>query len=394
MSDREIAEAIFGLLFEGGGEAAFIFDRPTQRLVAANANLAEMLDVDPAALVDLALADLLVEDGERDPTAPGQYEEVALRRSDGYPVFVSLIVTHVDHPTWGELAACLARDTTERRSLESELVAKHSALFAAHADLERAYAQLAEAKQQLEQRNREITMLAGEVSRFGYRAAIGELVAGIAHHLNNPVGALISTIRRLGLKVADLPPGQARTDIEHLLGRGREITTRIESNVSAILRAHASGTLDNTPRMLDVGRELETAVMMFADRLGEVKVVQEFEDVAQVRIPQDSLHHVVSNLIDNSLRAMGAQGTLTLSVQPRPDAVAVRIADTGGGVDPEVRPRLFDPILSARPGGSGLGLSTAQRLARAWGGDLSYQPIPGGSAFEIVIPTSAPKEAP
>jgi two-component system nitrogen regulation sensor histidine kinase GlnL len=84
---------------------------------------------------------------------------------------------------------------------------------------------------------------------------------------------------------------------------------------------------------------------------------------------------------------MRDRGTLTVSVQGRAEAVAIRIADTGGGVPSDVRSRLFEPILSARPGGSGLGLSTAQRLARAWGGDVSYLPIPGGSVFEVLIPS-------
>jgi signal transduction histidine kinase len=387
MTAQTIADAVFGLLFDSGAEAAFIVDRTTGQIVAANVCMSDMLAVDHGVLIGYRLQDLLYENLDRDITAPGQYEEVALRRSDDYPVFVSLNVTHVDHPDWGSLAACLARDTTERRSLERELVAKHSALFAAHADLERAYAALREAKQQLEQRNREITMLAGEVSRFGRRAAIGELVAGIAHHLNNPVGALTSTMRRIASKVADLPASDARVELERLLGRGHDITTRIESNVNAILRAHASGDVDNTPRWLELGHELETAISMFSDRLTGIEVVRHLGEANRVLVPQDSLHHVVSNLIDNGLRAMRDHGTLTVSVQGRPDAVAIRIADTGGGVEAEVRPKLFDPILSARPGGSGLGLSTAQRLARSWGGDVSYVPIPGGSVFEVLIPS-------
>jgi len=69
---------------------------------------------------------------------------------------------------------CRAR-YSERRLLERELVAKHAALYAAHADLERAHAQLGEAKRELEARNQQIALLA-------WRAAMGELVAGIAHH--------------------------------------------------------------------------------------------------------------------------------------------------------------------------------------------------------------------
>ena len=128
-------------------------------------------------------------------------------------VYAELNVVHVAVHDRGQLAAYTARDTSERRLLERELVAKHTALFTAYADLERAHAQLSETKRELEDRNREIAMLA-------WRAAMGELVAGIAHHLNNPVGALASTLRRLGTVVTRVPD-EPRAELERLLGARR-----------------------------------------------------------------------------------------------------------------------------------------------------------------------------
>src|SRR5207249_3487494 len=126
----------------------------------------------------------------RDLRAPGHYEDVALRRGDDYPIYVALQVAHLETDEHGAVAAYMARDISERRLLEDELQAKHTALFTAHADLERAHGHLEIAKLELETRNHEVALLA-------WRAAMGELVAGIAHHLNNPVGALASTVRRL-----------------------------------------------------------------------------------------------------------------------------------------------------------------------------------------------------
>lgn len=254
---HRIAREVFGLLFETSTEAVFIVDRASQRIVAANARTADLLSRGVDALIGMTLSELAFEI-DRDLLPPGHYEDVALRGSDDYPVYVELNVAHVHVDGHGDLAAYTARDTSERRLLERELLAKHSALFTAHADLERAHAQLSEAKRQVEDRNREIAVLA-------WRGAMGELVAGIAHHLNNPVGALASTLRRVSRMVAALPE-EHRGELQRLLTRVDEIAHRIESNVAAILQAsRASAQPGTTQPMLPP--ELATVHSKFAGQL-------------------------------------------------------------------------------------------------------------------------------
>jgi signal transduction histidine kinase len=258
-----IAREVFGLLFETSTEAVFIVDRGSQQIVSANVRAADMLAREVAALVGMSLAQLAYEP-ERDLLAPGHYEDVALRRGDDYPVYVELNVVFVEVPEHGELAAYTARDTSERRLLERELVAKHSALFAAYADLERAHAQLSDTKRELESRNREIAMLA-------WRAAMGELVAGIAHHLNNPVGALASTSRRLTTLVAQVQCEQ-RPELDRLLARVMTISRRIESNVAAIVeasRANANPDLGRAPPA-ELPPELQSVLSTFAEQLDDI----------------------------------------------------------------------------------------------------------------------------
>jgi signal transduction histidine kinase len=259
VADR-IAREVFGLLFETSSEAVFVVDRTTQRIVSANLRAAELLHRDVNSLIGVSLGELVV-DIDRDLATPGHYEEVALRGGDGYPVHVELTVAHVRTADAGDLTALTARDASERQLLERELVAKHTALYTAHAELERAHAELGDAKRELEARNQQIALLA-------WRAAMGELVSGIAHHLNNPVGALASTLRRMAAGVAELPEGQ-RGELDRLLTRVTGLTRRIESNVAAIVQAsrnaaRAGGSGPELPP------ELAPALSAFAEKLEDI----------------------------------------------------------------------------------------------------------------------------
>lgn len=250
-----IASAVFGLLFDSSPDAAFIVRRDTTVIVSANVGAADLLLRDIDSIVGMLLADIAFEP-DRDLLAPGHYEDVGLRRGDDYPVFVELRVSHVDTAEHGVLVAFLARDTSERNVLERELVAKHSALIAAYTDLERAHSQLADAQRELEGKSREVALLA-------WRAAMGELVGGIAHHLNNPVGALASTVRRLG-QIAATVTSEQRIELERLLGRVGQLVQRIETNVAAIIAATKSNKDGHRP---DLPPELANVQTTFVERL-------------------------------------------------------------------------------------------------------------------------------
>ena len=392
-SSRPIADAVFGLLFECGFDPAFIVERGLDhQVVAANQRFEELVGRRAADVIGLPVTSVLaLEQGDgRDASLldyAGHYEDVALTQVDGYPVYVTLTVAHVDHPDLGALAACIARDTTERRALERELLAKHSALYAAHGELERLVRELRETQRALEDRNHKISEMAGQLSRFGWRAAVGELCAGIAHNLNNPVGALLSTLRTIEIKLAAAPGCSRAEELETLLGRARTAATRINEHVAALVRVNRAGDLDAAPRALDLAHELDTALTLFAGRLGPIELARDYAGPLPAHVPQDPLHHVLANVIDNAIEAMPGGGKLAVAVRRDEQQYLIEVSDTGGGLPAAVVSRLFEPIVTARAKGAGLGLATAQRLARSWGGDIVHRPVTAGACFAISVPT-------
>nr|HEX4316663.1 hypothetical protein [Kofleriaceae bacterium] len=237
------------MLFQTSTEALFIVDRDRGVVVSANVRMSELLACDVDAVVGAKFADL-VDDPGRDMSMPGHYEDVTLRRADAYPAFVTLFCNLVELPDGQTMLAFTARDTTDRLQLEREIAAKHTALVAAYGELEK--------------RNREIAMLA-------WRAAAGELVAGMAHHLNNPVGALSSTLRRLVTLITAAPEGGPlpRPDLLRLLDRAERVTRRIESNVESIARASRM-TGDEPVPAEERPAELAQILASFNDKLDTI----------------------------------------------------------------------------------------------------------------------------
>lgn len=384
MYEPTLGSALFGRWFSATSEGLLVLEQDGT-IACVNPVFAAWLAAAVDAVAHTPLARWLA-DPERASSilAGGQLERVVFRRLDGTSLQLSLTSTSMTHDA-RSLQTLMARSAgsgwargTRPAELRADPVGAGELV-----------AELCSAQSALEDQNREIAVLAGQLSRFAWRAAVGELVAGIAHHLNNPVGALTSTLRRLEHKVDALADSSAQAELGALVQRCREISRRIETNVSAVVRTHTAATAEVGRQRLELPNEIETALAMFADRLHQVVIVRDYQDHQAVLAPHDALHLVLSTLFDNSLHAMPVPGVLTLTIRERGELVALRVADNGCGVPSAILPHLFEPILTARPGGAGLGLSTAQRLARAWGGGLAYVPSSAGAIFEITIPSRA-----
>ncbi len=385
-------DEVFGIFFAYGVEAVFTMDRNTHQIISANRHLEDLVGRSVDSIVGSPASALFAEDErrtglweERICERAGLHEDVKLQRLDGYPIFVALTVAHLEQGGV-PLVACVARDTTERRNLERELIAKHTALYAAHVELNQTVDQLKEAQACLESRNSELAALGSQFAQASQRAAIGEFSAGIAHSMNNPMAALSSALRQISRRVDLRGDNELQDELSRFLSRSDNALGRMETIVDAVRRAHKSGSLPSSAGQVNIADELETALTLFEQRLGNTELHQDFDTSPIAWIPPDALHHVVSNLIDNSLRALEGEGHMRLHLHEDDNSVYLDIEDDGPGLPQKVRDNLFEPFTSGRKDGTGLGLSMSFRLARQWRGDLTHHDLSPGTRFRIRMP--------
>jgi len=392
---RDIDRKIFGLLFEHTSEAAFAVSRSDMRIVSANSRLEDLTGSSMAVLVGQPAASLFLpsddcDAGERATRVierQGLHDEIAIARIDGYPVTVALTVAHIEHSNTGPLAACIARDITERQMLERELISKHLALFSAHSELEKAVSDLEMRNRELAEKNHELRVMGTRLSQASRRALIGELSAGIAHSLNNPLAALVSAHRQLDRLIGEKGSDELKDGASRFLKRGSDTASRMETIIAAVRRAHRSGNIASEPETLAVRKEIDIAIALFEPRLNGIKVATNIADGTSAWASAADFQHILWNLIDNAVLAMPTGGQLRIEATASDAGITVALQDSGEGVAPDRRKALFEPFVTTRPDGSGLGLVTARRLARQSGGDVKFCPSETGARFEIHLPS-------
>ena len=318
----------------------------------------------------------------------GMHEEVWVGRADGFPCTVSVRVAH--HERAGRvLAICVLRDETERRMLERELITKHVALLGAHQELEQKVAELRQLGEALADRNREVAEMGARLARVSRRAMLAEVVAEVAHSINNPLAALASSLRMLRRFEGQVEEPER---YRKLLERCTRAAERMQRSVEDLRIACRSGQLAAADALVAIGPEVEAALAMLSHRVGPgVEVHVDVEPSLGAAVPGDELHHALLNLLDNALYATGRRGRVEVCAELLEDGyVRLRVADSGEGIPDEVAERLFEPFFTTKPPGvgTGLGLSMVRRMARRHGGrvEVDRKGYLGGACFHVYVP--------
>ncbi len=225
--------------------------------------------------------------------------------------------------------------------------------------------------------------------------AIGTLVAGVAHELNNPLNNVMLT-------AAMVEEDFARLDDDEKLEMIRDVISETERS-QRIVRNLLDFARESETRMepLDLGRIVEDAVQLVANQVRMVKAHLEVTvppNLPPVHGDRQMLTQVFVNLIINALDVLPERGRISIALRPDRDEgyLAADVHDTGPGIPDHVLPQLFDPFFTTKPKGhgTGLGLSVSQGIVRKLGGYIRVASTPGeGATFTVVLPvTRVPSE--
>jgi C4-dicarboxylate-specific signal transduction histidine kinase len=232
-----------------------------------------------------------------------------------------------------------------------------------------------------------------EVARVARLTAMGELAASIAHEINQPLAAIVSSggagLRWLNRETPDLD--EARVAFTRMVSDGQRA-----GNVIRGLRglAQKSGTQLTTLDIDDVIEEVLALTRSEVQRHGVVLRTDLAAGDRPVTGDRVQLQQVVLNLILNGIDAMKVvtdrPRELTVSSGPtEPDGVLVSVEDTGIGLDPAIAPRIFEPFFTTKSDGLGMGLPICRSIVEAHGGRLWVSPREHGTALRFTVPTGA-----
>jgi two-component system, LuxR family, sensor kinase FixL len=233
--------------------------------------------------------------------------------------------------------------------------------------------------------------LHGRLLNVSRMATIGEMAAGIAHELNQPLTAIANYAH-----ACERLHARAHSDPEDVREALRQITvqTTRAADIVRRLRGLAHGQrAEHVPASLNaLVTELHELVHTDAVLHGVDLTLDLAPELPEVPVDPGQIQQAIMNLVRNSLDALagrGAGGHITIRTALAADGeVELSVTDNGPGLSPEAMERIFDPFFSTKENGTGLGLAITHTIARTHGGSLGHRPnVPSGACFYMLLPT-------
>jgi signal transduction histidine kinase len=386
------------------------FDVLRSRLEASRSSALTLIDYDTGATTDPALA------SELDTVAPALIVPLKItgrllgalvlgRKRSGLP-FSRDDLELLD--TLAAQSAIAIQNALSYRSLEDlatsledrvrertrELQQSNAELARKHDEIERSREALANAYQELQSAQRQLL-------QSEKMASLGQLVAGVAHEINNPVSFIVGNLEPLQRRLASLRDAAARHDddkvieladrvrsIFETIGRGAERTAGIVQDLRTFSRVG-----DAERESCDVHESIEVSLRLLKPKWSQrIEIERAYAELPPIHAVPGQINQVFMNIIGNACDAIGDRGTIRISTARDGDDVRISIADDGAGIPNEVLSRIFDPFFTTkRQGqGTGLGLSISHGIVEDHGGRIDVESRVGeGTTFTVRLPIGA-----
>lgn len=257
---------------------------------------------------------------------------------------------------------------------------------------------LIDGSERLEETLDQLKNAQGQLIQSEKMASLGMLVAGIAHEINTPVGAIVSTGDTLGRLPGKLGEALRAGDLERVNQLGKLMAETLAVNriacdriVQIVANLKSFARLDQADvKVADLHEGIESTLLLIRHEVkGRVEIVKDFGTLPEIQCRPNQLNQVFLNLMMNSAQAIEGRGTIRIETRHEGSDVLLRFSDTGRGIPRKNLPRLFEPQFTTKGPevGMGFGLSICKQIIETHGGTISVESEPGkGTTFTLRLP--------
>ena len=223
-----------------------------------------------------------------------------------------------------------------------------------------------------------------EMARAEHLATLGELAAGLAHEIRNPLAGIAGVVDIMGKELAANSPSRAVIGDVH-----REVL-----HIQAILNDLLSYARPRPPAFhaANINTTVEQAVVLARQQVLTKPIQVSFEPNPSLPLVEHDpalIQQVLLNIALNGIQAISGAGQVSLSLLQNHDNVSITVSDTGRGISPDALPHIFKPFFTTRSEGTGLGLSLANGIVQSHGGRIDVTSAVGkGTTFKVSLPIS------
>jgi len=283
----------------------------------------------------------------------------------------------------------------------------HLELKAQNASLEHHLSERTQLAEELGRTNQKLRETQAHLIHSEKMAGLGQLVAGIAHEINNPLAFVINnifiveeTLGKLaaeGAEGSDLPV-EASAKVAKMQARVSDAhagATRVKELVSKL---RTFSRLDEgTVKTINIHESIESVLLFLRHKMeGRIEVERRYGDVEMVTCLAGELNQVLMNIVANAIDAIEGPGRITLVTGQQNGDFVIRVRDTGKGIPEEIRNRIFEPFFTTKPigQGTGLGLAISYGIIKAHQGSMEFSTKTGeGTEFTLKIPVAMGSKA-
>lgn len=272
-------------------------------------------------------------------------------------------------------------------------------------------------EQKVEERTRELREAQTQIVMQSKMASLGDLAAGVAHEMNNPIGVIHSTadianrsisklrntfqkilgkVYSLNLNEQNLSElnrneGQLQQSL-NILEKNNEIISAASDRVANIVESLRSfaGLDEALVQQVDLHKNIDTTLTLIYHELrGKIEVIKKYGDIPQIQCYPNEINQIFMHLLRNAIQAIEKQGTITISTHTDNTRILIKIVDTGKGIPRGDLPRIYDPGFTTQSGGvgKGLGLSIVYNIIQKHNGGIEINSEVGkGTKIIITLP--------